>query len=258
MAFHAEPLPKKADYYSIKKDEDTGEVYFALPNPHGSKERHYFNPKTKVNGIAIEDPFQFLTGTIEDIYLTEKMLSDANKTVLRSMNISLGEDENGVRKVVSLPLKNNRFTDSFLKVLPNIDLTKEVRLMPYDFQPKTGSRRVGLSVYHRDENDEFKVKVKDFFTETTEKDGQFEFKNLHGLPEATAEDKEDWTFFYEKQSKFLVNYAKQNVLPKFQDKKQVAHDPIRAHSEEDPSQAIDDAFDRHYDAAMQGTEEQPF
>lgn len=208
--FKAEPLKKKANYYSIK------EASFRLSTNSQDPEavaRTYTNPKTSEEGVAYERAFKALYGLITDISFHDNQLKDG--TMLRSINISLGEDENGILQIVSLPV-DSRFTSDFLKRLPSIDLTKEVRLMPYDFE-KDGPRQVGISVAQKNpETDEFTVKVdNNFFTKVEEKDGKKVYTNLHGFPEPTEEDSSDWAFYFKKVNKFLVAYTRSKIIPQF-------------------------------------------
>ena len=241
MAFKAEPMKKRAVYYSIK------DATFRIPSNQDDAEavrREYKNPKTGEEGVAYERAFKALYGTITDISFHENSLKDG--TVLRSINISLGEDDDGVSQIISVPV-DSRYTSDFLKRLPAIDLSREVRLMPYDFE-KDGPRQVGISVYHRNtETDEYTEKVdNNFFTKVEEKDGKKVYTNLHGFPEPTEEDASDWAFYFKKVNKFLVSYAKQNVCPKFgtNDTRFTANEskPQVATGDRDESQKIDDAF----------------
>lgn len=210
MAFRADPLEKKANYYTIK------EASFRLPSNQDDPEavrRAYTNPKTGESGVAYERAYKALYGFITDVSFRESTLKD--NTVLRNINIHLGEDEAGVSQIISIP-QGSRYAVDFMKRLPSIDLNKEVRLMPYDFE-KDGPRQVGLSVYHKDdETGEFSIKVdNNFFTKVEEVDGVKEYTNLHGFPEPTEEDATDWPFYFKKVEKFLINYTKENILPKF-------------------------------------------
>jgi len=209
MTFHADPLEKKAVYYSIK------DASFRLKTDKEDPEairREYTNPKTGEEGVAYERAFKALYGVISDVSFHENALKDG--TVLRSLNISLGEDDNGVSQIVSIPV-DSRFATDFMKRLPNIKLSEEVRLMPYDFEPKEGARQVGISIMHKDSADNFTEKVENtFFTKMEEIDGKKVYTNLHGFPEATEEDASDWAFYFKGVNKFLVKYTKENIIPK--------------------------------------------
>lgn len=215
MAFHADPLRKRANYYSIK--DGSFRLATDKEDPEAVR-REYTNPKTGEDGVAYEKAYKALYGVISDVSFHDNALKDG--TVLRSLHIGLGEDENGISQIISIPV-DGRFATDFLKRLPSIDLSKEVRLMPYDFE-KEGPRQVGISVYHKDDSDNFTVKVdNNFFTKVEEKEGKKVYTNLHGFPEPTDEDSSDWPFYFKKVNKFLVSYAKENVCPKFSELKPI-------------------------------------
>jgi len=225
--FKAEPAEKKSTYYSIK--EGTFRLKTTKEDPTAVA-REYTNPKTKESGVAYERVYKALFGVVHGITFQENTLPDG--TVLRSININLGNDEDGIAQVVSIPL-NSRYTSDFLKKLPNVNLSQEVRLSPYDFEPDEGPRRVGLGMTQMDEDGNFTHKIGDFFVKVEEKDGQNVYTNLHGFPEATDEDKSDWPFYFKKVEKFLINYTKENILPKFDQIKPDAFDTAFPETETD-------------------------
>lgn len=208
MSFKAEPMKKGGNYYSIK--EGTFRLRSSKEDPEAVR-REYTNPKTNEDGVAYERVFKSLYGTITDVSFRDNTLSDG--TMLRSMNVSLGKDENGIEHIVSIP-SDSRYTTDFLKRLPKINLSKEVRLTPYDFENE-GPRQVGISVAQQDGEGKFTEKADNqFFTKVEEKDGEKVYTNLHGFPEATEEDRSDWPFYFKKVNKFLVKYAQENIRPK--------------------------------------------
>lgn len=208
--FKAEPLKRKANYYKIK--EGSFRVTSHADDPAAIR-RDYRNPKTGEDGVAYERAYKALYGHITDVFFSENALPDG--TVLRSVNISLGEDEDGVAQVITIPT-NSRYTSDFLKKLPAVNLDEEVRLMPYDFEPKEGPRQVGISICQLDPTSgEYTFKVYDYFVKVEEVNGEKKYTNLHGFPEPTEEDKEDWPFYFTKVNKFLIKYAQEHVLPKF-------------------------------------------
>lgn len=210
MVFRAEKQEQKAVFYTVK--EGTFRLKSNKDDPEAQR-REYTNPKTKEDGVAYERVFKALYGQITDVSFRENALDDG--TVLRSININLGEDDDGVAQIVSMPI-DSRFTADFLKRLPKVRLDEEVRLMPYDFE-KDGPRQVGISIAHKNaDTEEFTEKVDaNFFTKVEEKDGQKVYTNLHGFPEATDEDASDWPFYFKKVEKFLINYTKENIIPQF-------------------------------------------
>ncbi len=206
MTFKAEPASKKANFYKIKDGT------FRLPTTKedpAAVARPFTNPKTKTDGVAYERSFKSLYGQIHNITFQEKILEDGTR--LKSLNISLGEDEEGTGQIISLP-EDSRYASDFLAKLPNIDLAKPVGLAPYDFE-KDGPRQVGISLTQ--EIDDTVKKITDFFVEKVQIGMETKRSYSHGYPEATDDDKSDWKFYFTKVNKFLVKYAQQNILPKF-------------------------------------------
>lgn len=153
------------------------------------------------SGTKYEREVRALFGTIESIELRDGEFG-------KNLNIILDPDEEGVNPVISVGT-SSRYGEDLMKKIPSMDLTKEYRFIPFDFEAKdTKKRNVGVSVTSRDEENNFTVKVQNYFY-----DGE---KNTNGYPEPTDEDKEDWPFYYKKANKFLVKYLETNVCSKFQ------------------------------------------
>lgn len=204
----AEPLRKKGDFYEIK--EGSFRVPTDANNPDAVR-RDYHNPRTNQPGVAWELGFESISGLIEDIRFHENVLTDG--TALRSLHIVFDEDSNnGRQKIVSVPV-DGRYANNFLRKLPNIDFSKEVKLTPYDIQ-KNGPRNVGITVLQPDQTGVLVVKVRDFFEKMEEVDGKKIYTAMHGFPVADEEDRLDWPFYFKKVSKFLIRYTNENVLPK--------------------------------------------
>ena len=207
MSFHAEPMKKKATYYSIK--EATFRLKTNKEDPEAQL-REYTNPKTKEEGVAYERVYKFLCGLITDISFVDSTLKDG--TILRNLHINLGENDDGISQIISLGV-DDRYATDFMKRLPNIDLTKEVRFTPYDFE-KDGPRRVGISVAQKDEADNFTIAINNnFFTKVEGEGADKKYTNLHGYPEPTEDDSSDWPFYFKRVSKFLIASTKENIIP---------------------------------------------
>lgn len=212
----ADPVKARAIYFSIKTNDRTGQTYFCYPTSSSDPakiERDYTNPETKVAGVAYERAFENLYGEIEAVFFTEKLLEKGR--TLRSLNVKITPDDDGNERVISLP-QDSRYADDLMKRLAKFDFKVPVRLSPFNFQ-KDGPRRVGISMFAMNpETEQFTEKIEaDYFTKVEEKDGEKVYTHLHGFPEATDEDREDWEFFYKRVNKFLINYTKENILPKF-------------------------------------------
>lgn len=108
---------------------------------------------------------------------------------------------------ITLVLKtDSSFGEDFMKKLPNIDLTKKVKLVPYSFLDEQQRAKKGISVFVDEE------KIQGFFYDPVTK------KELHGFPVVEGDrngyDKDDWKVHFIKIRKFLVKYTEENVIPK--------------------------------------------
>lgn len=106
---------------------------------------------------------------------------------------------------VALSLDNRFFTD-FAKKLPNVDLSKDVTLSPYDFEDKEGKQVKGMTIEQDGE------KVYSYYYDADKK------KTINGLPEVSAKDRkeydsDDWKMFFIKERKFLKKAVEGIKLP---------------------------------------------
>jgi len=103
---------------------------------------------------------------------------------------------------------SSNFGSSLMKILPNVDLSKELWLRPYAFQDDSGKDRRGVTIKQDDD------KLTNFFY-----DGE---KNVNGFPEPEGDkgtyDKDDWKMYFMGVKKFLVGYTETNICPKFENK----------------------------------------
>jgi len=108
--------------------------------------------------------------------------------------------------VLTMNLKSN-YSESLMKILPNVEFSNEVKISPYNFTDDKGKNRRGVSLKQND------IKLANFFWDTENK------KNLHDLPEVDQEasktyDSDDWAVYYTTVRKFLQKYTEENVFPK--------------------------------------------
>jgi hypothetical protein len=133
----------------------------------------------------------FVTGVIEKIFYKEDEKYGNSFEVLIGDaidNYSLGFTE------------DSRFWFDFMKKLPNIELSKEVKITIYDFEDKkTGKRRAGVSVEQND------VKILSYYDKKNDK-GEWEL--LHGYPsgkDIDFKDKDEVKMYFIKVKKYLRN-----------------------------------------------------
>jgi len=167
-----------------------------------------YETKEGVKSVKYELKYSALFGKIENIFFKD---GDFGKTV----NIVLEPNEEGKNPIIQLSTATN-YGEDFLKKLPNIDLAKEVRLMPFAFTAEDSGKEVrGISITHRNpDTGKFTDKIEAFFYDSKEKKAL-----VDGYPEPQGDtkkyDKEDWKIFYLQVRKFMIKYAEEKVLSKF-------------------------------------------
>lgn len=117
-------------------------------------------------------------------------------------NLQIEIDNEGV---ISMGTASS-FGEDLMKKLPNLDLDKEVRLVPYAFTPKGESKtKKGVTVYQ----DEKKIESFYWDKETS--------KNINGIPEVEGDtktfDSDDWKMHFMVVRKFLIKEIEK--LPKY-------------------------------------------
>lgn len=189
----------------------------------GAVARKWETPDGK-SGIKYELVYNALFGKIENIKFTE---GEYGEQVL----VTLEDDEDGNTPIIAMSTTSNYGVD-FLKRLPAIDLSKEVRLMPFNFENDEGRKVTGVRVEHKDDEGKYKVAVKSHFS-----NGE---KSINGYPDPdpnakTSWSKADWkNYFGYVVPKFLSTYAKENVLTKFSPEKKTAVMPDYPEEEINP------------------------
>lgn len=100
------------------------------------------------------------------------------------------------------------FGEDLLKKLPGVDFSKKVSVNPYAFaDEKTGKMKKGVTLYQDGK------KISNFFYNEVDKKAQNGFPVPEGDTKKYKSD--DWKLFYLQARKFLVGYAKTNIVPKF-------------------------------------------
>jgi len=159
---------------------------------------------TRINkkGVTVhEKEVRALFGKIEDISFFD---GDFGRNLL----ITLDPNEDNETPILSFGAESMD-GEQVMKKLPNVDLTKEVRISPYKFIPDDSEKeRRGISIFQQDEAGNFTVKITDFFW-----DGK---NNLNGMPEINWEESSlaDRKIHFIKVNEFLVKYTTENIIPK--------------------------------------------
>lgn len=197
-----EEIIKKGKYYSIV----SGSFRVQVPQDHPEAvRRDWKSADGKSSGTKYERIVNALFGRIEEISFHDGEYG-------MQVFIKLDENDDGENPIIALST-SSREAEDFLKKLPNINLSKEVKLRPFNFEGSEGDEVRGMEILQQDENDQFKVKITNFFRDTEKK------ININGFPNPdpdTDYSKDDWKIYFLSARKFLINYTISKIIPKFQ------------------------------------------
>ena len=194
-----EAISDKSKYYTVHD----GTFRVQVPANHPEAVQRDWETKDGKSGTKHERHVKALFGKVTGVRIQD---GDYGK----NLNVYLDQNEDGETPCITLSV-SSRYGEDLLKKLPAMT-AQEYRFMPFDFvDEKNAERRIkGISVTSKDGEEKFTVKVPNFFYDAEAK------KNLNGYPDPTDEDKEDWAFYFKKANKFLVKYAEEKVVPKYQ------------------------------------------
>jgi hypothetical protein len=86
--------------------------------------------------------YNALFGVIQDIKITDTEYG-------KQLTVALDPDDDGMTPIIALNV-TSRYGIDLLKRLPNVDLAKEVRFMPFVFDNDEGKEVMGLRLDHKD------------------------------------------------------------------------------------------------------------
>jgi len=162
-------------------------------------------------GTKYELVYKKVEGTIKGLDIFE---GDFGKNLL--ITLGRGEEQLTLSLGVATP-----FGEDFMKKLPNIDLTKEVSIQPFNFTNDEEKIVKGLSIKQNDE------KIKSYYFDPEKK------RVLHKMPEPEGDtskfDKDDWKAYFLKVRKFLVG-----EVEKFIEKNDLQPTSTEEKKEDDP------------------------
>lgn len=166
-------------------------------------------------GVKHELVFNAVTGKIVGVSFFE---GESGGRKFQNLNIRLDENESGKSPVISTGV-GTRYAQDILKKLPNVDFDEEVRIRPYSFIPEGEDKAVtGVEITQRNAvSGNFENKITGFFHKKNAK-GKWDAINGFPIPEGKTDEytSDDWDIFYKQARRFLVNYTKENICPKFE------------------------------------------
>jgi hypothetical protein len=154
--------------------------------------------ETKDGRVIWEYPFDYIEGKITGIYHKE------DEKFGNSFEVIV--DDGKEKFQISFKEGDNFFNDFFSK-LPNTDLKRTVKLVPYAFNDKnTGKLKKGLVIWQGE------AKIDNYFTSYNETKKIFEYSNGFPQPEKSM-DKEEWKIYFIRVTKFLRKYTQEKIIP---------------------------------------------
>lgn len=156
------------------------------------------------SGTKYERIVKSLIGFIEDVQFRDGEYG-------LQMYVALDENNEGWKPVIALSTAS-REAEDLMRKLPNVDLLKEVRLRPFNFQGDGGDEVRGMEVMQEGGDGEFTVKVTNYFRDTEKK------TNINGYPNPEGDtqefSKDDWKLYFLQARKFLVNFTREKIEAK--------------------------------------------
>ncbi len=165
------------------------------------------------------EKWELLYKNVRGVHITKIEFEDSDYGENILTTLSDGENE-----VIWAEGTNTNFGTDYMKKLPNINFAEKVDIVPYAFTDEnTGKDKRGITIYQNGE------KVQNFFW----KDGAVS----NGMPFVSKEDgekydKDDWKVHFISVKKFLTNYVKENIIPKFEGVVVLKSDEVEYPSEE--------------------------
>ena len=235
-----EQVVKRGLYFSIID----GSFRTKVPQEHPEcVPREWTSTDGKTTKMIYERKVDYLFGFIRDIQFHDGEFG-------MNINVFLDENDNGESPIISMGTATREGED-FMKKLPNIDLSKEVRFRPFNFTGSENEEVRGMEMMQPDSEDNFTVKMTNFFSsKVKQEDGSFKYSYLNGFPEPEGDtesfSKDDWKIYFLLARKFLITYTKEKIVPKITKETPIQKQPKDPkHPHGDP-QAIDDAFDKAF------------
>jgi len=177
----------------------------------GAVKREWESSDGQKSGVKWELLAQSITGLIANLGVYD---GDYGKSILitfagenKATGDTLTDMANDDSVVVSLSAQSN-FGEDFLKKLPNIDIDKPVKLVPYSFEDDKGKKKRGVTVYQDD------VKLQSAYHKENAKTKKFNAVNGYpAIPkEAKDWDKDEWKLYFGQARIFLLGEIKKHAL----------------------------------------------
>ena len=159
----------------------------------GGKWRTY-KTSDGTEGKKFEKVYSEIIGKISKIGFQEGKFG-----VQLQLTIADGAEE----PVVLCMSTSSNYGEDTMKKLPNVDLEKTVKIVPFSFKDEKGKAKKGVTIYQKDDKGET-VKLGNYFYDATTK------ANINGYPTPKPTKKErtsdQWKLFYGECREFLIEF----------------------------------------------------
>ena len=116
-------------------------------------------------------------------------------------------DGKGKPVVLSLGTSSN-YAEDCLKKLPNVDMSRAVKIVPFNFKDDKGKSKRGVTIWQHNPKTKKNEKIQNYFYDAEKK------KNINGFPEPvpkkgkTTKDftKDQWKSYFSTVREFLVDF----------------------------------------------------
>lgn len=192
---------KKKRYLGIKAD-----ALFHEAVPEGTEGAVYreYSFKNKETGETIEgSKWEILSPKIPNVYIKDIRFekSDFGDNIITTFT-------DGDNEVSWSENTGSEFASSWMQMLPNVDFTKKITIIPKSYLSKKGKKRGTVNAYQSED------RVSNYFYDFDKREELNGFPKKH-KPEEEME-RDDWLLYFLNVKMFLVDYTKKNILPKFE------------------------------------------
>lgn len=176
----------------------------------GAVKREYESSDGKT-GVKYELVYTELAGMITHIGFYE---GDYGKLIQVTVT-----DEEGESYVLSVSTAQN-YGEDLMKKLPNVDLKKPVKFVPYSFEDDNKKVRKGITIYQDEE------KIQNFYYDADKK------KNINGYPDPKFKKKtptkDDWKLYFLSARMFLIDDITERLGITDEPRKESKKAPVKA------------------------------
>lgn len=198
-------IPKENKVYATIHE---GEICIPTqPTNPDAVSREWKSPDGK-SGVKYELRSKGIKGLVENIVFNDGQYGE-------QMIITFAKEEGQKENIILTMPSSSRFATELMAKLPNVDLSREISLSPFDFLDKNNKSVTGMTVWQKPEGAEDNEKVKNFF-QNYDEDAK-KWNRLNGFPEVPKKKemtKDHWKKYFLEVKMFLVEYTQENILPK--------------------------------------------